>query len=128
MFLKWGQVTEGCAALEPIEVARLAVDAASDKQAVDIVLMDLRGLATFTDYFVICSSDSPPQTAAIANEVQRQLHDKGVRLGHREGETDSGWVLMDFGDVIVNIFSPTARRYYDLEGAWSKAKQLVRVQ
>ena len=114
--------------LEPIEVARLAVDAASDKQAADIVLMDLRGLATFADYFVICSSDSPPQTSAIANEVQRQLHDNGVRLGHREGQSDSGWVLMDFGDVIVNIFSPAARRYYDLESAWSKAKQLVRVQ
>jgi ribosome-associated protein len=113
--------------LEPIEAARRAVEAASDRQASDVVLLDLRGLAAFTDFFVICSADSSRQISAILRAVQETLEGNGVRLGHREGAEDSGWVLMDFGDVIVHIFSPEEREHYDLESAWKRAPQLVRV-
>ena len=114
--------------LEPIEVARRAVEVASDKQASDVLLLDLRGLATFTDYFVICSADSPRQIDAITNDLDATLEKEGARLHHREGANDSGWVLLDFGDVIVHIFSSQQRGYYDLEDAWAQAPHLVRVQ
>jgi ribosome-associated protein len=115
-------------ALDPIEVARQAVEAATEKQASDILLLDLRGLAYFTDYFVVCSADSPRQIDSIANDLERGLRGSGVRLHHREGVDTSGWVLMDFGDVIVHIFSPDQRAYYDLESLWARAPQVVRVQ
>ena len=114
--------------MEPLEVARAAIEAATDKQASDILLMDLRGLASFADYFVVCSADSTRQIATIANDLERSLRSGGVRLHHREGIDSSGWVLLDFGDVIVHIFSPDQRAFYDLESAWEKAPQLVRVQ
>ena len=91
------------------------------------MLLDLRPLATFTDFFVICSADSARQISAIANAVEDGLHAEKVRLHHREGTDTSGWVLLDFGDVIVHVLSPQQRRHYDLEGAWAKAPQLVRM-
>jgi ribosome-associated protein len=91
------------------------------------LLLDLRGTASFADYFVLCSSDSPPQTAAIMDEIERTLRARGVRLHHREGAADSGWVLLDYGDLVVHIFTPEQRAFYDLESAWAKAPQLVRV-
>ena len=90
--------------------------------------MDLRGLASFADYFVVCSADSTRQISTIANDLERSLRSSGVRMHHREGIDSSGWVLLDFGDVIVHIFSPDQRAFYDLESAWEKAPQLVRVQ
>lgn len=101
---------------------------AADKQAFDIVLLDVRNTASFTDYFVICTAESPPQFSAIANGAEQQLRTMGVKPHHREGSNDSGWVLIDFGDVILHIFTPGQRRYYDLESAWPAASQVVRVQ
>ncbi len=114
--------------LEPIEVARVAVEVSSEKQASDVLLLDLRGISSFADYFVICSADSRRQISTIASDLERTLRSQGVRAHHREGKDDSGWVLMDFGDVIVHIFSSDQRAYYDLESAWSNAQQVVRVQ
>ena len=116
------------ASLESTELARFAVEAASDKLASDIVMLDLRERASFTDFFVICSAESSRQISAIANDLERSLRDQGVRAHHREGTDDSGWVLLDFSDVIVHIFSPQQRAYYDLESAWAAAPQVVRVQ
>ncbi len=90
-------------------------------------MLDLRGLASFADYFVLCSAESPPQFAAIVNEMERVIRERGVRLLHREGTAASGWVLLDFGDVIVHVFTPEQRAYYDLESAWAKAPPVVRV-
>ena len=114
--------------LEPIEAARKAVEVASDKMASDVVLLDLRGLVAFTDFFVICSADSSRQISAITRAVDDALGPAGMDLRHKVGADESGWVLMDYGDVIVHIFSPEARDFYNLEAAWPKAHQLVRIQ
>ena len=91
------------------------------------MLLDLRDLATFTDFFVVCSAGSGRQISAIAKALQAELDRLGVNLHHREGVDESGWVLLDFGDMVVHVFSPEQRAHYDLEGAWSRAPALVRV-
>ena len=88
----------------------------------------MRSVANFTDFFVICTAESPPQFSAIANDAERTLRSLGLKAHHREGENNSGWVLVDFGDVILHIFTPGQRRHYDLEAIWSAAPQIVRVQ
>jgi len=109
-------------------VARKAVEAASDKQASDIVLLDTRGVCSFADYFVICSGDSDRQIQAIYDEVGHVLKKEGILPHHREGTVDSGWLLLDFGDVIVHIFAPFERDYYLLDRLWSQAVLVVRIQ
>ncbi len=91
-------------------------------------MLDIRGLASFADYFVICSADSPRQIDSICDEVEKALDDSGTSVRHREGTPESGWVLMDYGDVIVHVFSPAERDYYQLDRVWDKAGRLLRVQ
>lgn len=114
--------------LEPIELARKAIEAASDKQAMDIVMLDMKKICSFADYFVICSGDTRRQIEAICEEIEGVLDKAGVALQHREGAKDSGWILMDFGDIIIHIFAPAEREYYQLERLWSKATPLIRIQ
>jgi ribosome-associated protein len=114
--------------LEAIEVARKAAEAASNKQAMDIVLLDAREVCSFADYFVICSGESNRQIQAIYDEVEHLLKKEGVLPHHREGEVDSGWLLLDFSDVIVHIFAPFEREYYQLDELWSRATPIVRIQ
>ena len=114
--------------LEAIDVARAAVDAASDKQANNILLLDIRGVSGFADYFVICSGNSDRQLEAIYEEVEHHLKQSGVMPHHVEGTAGSEWLLMDYGDVIVHIFSAAERDYYKLEQLWSKAVTVVRIQ
>lgn len=109
-------------------MAKKAIDAASDKQAADIVLLDMRSVSSFADYFIICSGESRRQLDAISDEVHRVLGDEGVALQHQEGSVESGWILMDFGDVIIHIFAPPEREYYQLERLWSRATPLIRIQ
>ena len=113
--------------LDSTELARLVVEVASDKLAADIVMLDLRGVAPFADYFVIMSADSARQIEALEEDLTKALKDAKVRRFHREGTPASGWVLLDFSDVIVHIFSPEEREYYHLETLWSQAPQVVRV-
>ena len=113
--------------LEPLEVAQFIVDVASDKLAEDIVLLDLRGLAPFADYFVIMSAESSRQIEALEEDLTKALRDAGVPRHRREGTAASGWVLLDFSDVIVHLFSPEQREFYDLERLWRRAPQVVRV-
>ena len=101
--------------LEAIEVARKAVDAASDKQASDIVLLDARTVCSFADYFVICTGGTERQIRAIHEEVEYTLKQQGVSPLHEEGTEDSGWLLLDYGDVIVHIFATKEREYYQLD-------------
>ncbi len=114
--------------LEAIEVARRAVGAANDKQAVDIVMLDTRGLCSFADYFVICSGDSARQIQAIYEEVWHILKKEGILPRHHEGTIDSGWFLLDYGDVIVHIFAAPEREYYQLDSLWSRAVPVIRIQ
>jgi len=114
--------------LESIEVARRAVEAASDKQADNIVILDTRQVCSFADYFVICSGDSVRQVEAIWQEIREKLKRDGVVPSHVEGAADSGWILLDLGDVVVHIFSPLQRDYYQLDDLWHEATSVVRIQ
>jgi len=122
--------TEAAAPTEatPLEIARLAVEAAEDKKAADIVLLDVTGLTTIADYFVICSGGSERQLAAIVAAIVDRVHEVGVRPYSREGAALSHWLLLDLGSVIVHVLAPPERDYYQLERLWAQAKTVVRVQ
>jgi ribosome-associated protein len=111
-----------------LELARRIVELAEDKKAADIVLLDLTGLTTLADYFVVCSGGSERQLAAIADGIIGSLRDEKVRPFGREGTPASHWVLVDFGSVIVHVFTPPERDYYQLEKHWAEAKTVLRVQ
>ena len=114
--------------LDPGQLAKAAVDSASDKKASDIILLDIRDVTTIADYFVICSGNNPRQIQAIADTIDEELGKQGARLLHREGNAESGWVLLDFGDIIVHIFGSKEREYYRLERLWNEAKTVVYLQ
>ncbi len=86
------------------------------------------GVSLLADYFVVCNADSTPQFRAILDEVDKQTRAVGTRRLHVEGEPESGWVLIDYGSVVVHVFDPELRDYYDLEGLWKQARLVVRVQ
>ena len=121
------RLSHGGTALEPLEVAQFIVDVASDKLAEDIVLLDLRDLVPFADYFVIMSAESSRQIEALEEDLTQTLKEAGIARHHREGTPASGWVLLDFSDVIVHVFSPEEREFYALEHLWRRAPQVVRV-
>lgn len=114
--------------MAPLDLARRIVELAEDKKAADIVLLDLGELTTVADAFVICSGGSERQIAAIADGILGGLRDEGIKPFGREGTPESHWVLVDFGSVIVHVFTPPERDYYELEKHWSGAKVIVRVQ
>jgi ribosome-associated protein len=104
---------------------RLAVEAAQEKKASGITILDLSEVGAFTQYFVICTGYSTPQVQAICTEVEGQLHKKLKRSPeHREGTRSAEWALLDFGSFIVHVFGEQARRYYDLERLWRSAPKL----
>ncbi|HWP41887.1 MAG TPA: ribosome silencing factor [Blastocatellia bacterium] len=109
---------------QPIEIeeaVRVAARAAGEKKATDIVALDLRKVASFTEYFVICSGASNRQVSAIAEAVEESLRKAGKRPLHTEGYSSAEWILLDYGDFIVHVFSDAARRFYDLERLWRDA-------
>jgi ribosome-associated protein len=114
--------------LAPLDLARRIVELAEDKKAADIVLLDLGELTTLADAFVICSGGSERQISAIADGVVEGLKDERVKPIGREGTSESHWVLIDYGSVIVHVFTPPERDYYQLEKHWSGAKVILRVQ
>jgi ribosome-associated protein len=111
-----------------LDLARRIVELAEDKKAADIVLLDLGGLTTLADAFVICSGGSERQIDAIADGIVAGLRDEGTRPIGREGTPESHWVLLDYGSVIVHVFTPPERDYYSLERHWSAARTVLRVQ
>jgi ribosome-associated protein len=113
--------------LETLELARKIVEVASDKQAIDIVLLDVGQICSFTDYFVICTGESERQIEAIHEAIDKTLKQEGALPHRSEGPAKSGWVLLDFGRVIVHIFAPFEREYYQLDQLWKKAQLLVKV-
>ncbi len=112
----------------PLDLARRIVELAEDKKAADIVLLDLAELTTLADAFVICSGGSERQLDAIADGIIEGMRAEGVRPIGREGTPASHWVLVDFGSVIVHVFTPPERDYYGLEKHWAEAKTILRVQ
>jgi len=101
---------------------RAAVEAAQDKQAVDITVLRLSGATAFADYFMLCSGRSQPQIQAIREAIEERLDRQRVSLAHREGKAGAEWILLDYCDFIVHIFSERARAYYDLERLWRGAE------
>ena len=111
----------------PAATARLAVDTAADKLARDILMLDLRGLTAFADYFVLMTADSVRQIEALEEDLSDAMRAAGVARHHREGTPASGWVLLDFADVIIHIFGPEEREFFGLERLWNRAPQVVRI-
>ena len=99
-----------------------AVRACQEKQATDLKVLDLREVTSFTDYFIVCSGSNSKQNTAIGDEVLRMMKKRGELPISAEGFQSSEWILIDFADFIVHIFSPKAREYYDLERLWKTAK------
>lgn len=122
----------GAEAAKPDEaalaLARRIVELASDKKAADIVLLDLTGLTTVADYFVICSGGSERQLDAIATGIVDGLREEKIKPIGREGTPDSHWMLLDYGPVVVHIFTTPERDFYQLEKHWGEAKTVIRVQ
>ena len=112
----------------PLDLARRIVELAEDKKAADIILLDLSELTTLADHFVICSGGSERQLDAIADAIIGGLRAEGVRPIGREGLAASHWVLLDYVSVIVHVFTPPERDYYQLEKHWAEAKTILRVQ
>jgi ribosome-associated protein len=106
------------------ETLKIAVKAADDKKAHDLVVLDISQIASFADYFLLCTGDSSRQMQAIADEIEAKLKAFGIRPSHREGYQNAEWILMDYLDLVVHIFSKDARVYYDLERLWRDGKKM----
>ena len=115
--------------LEGLELAHTLVDSIIDKKGSNILLLDISEEAVFTNYFLICSGDNERQIQALADSIAQDAKEEGniLPIG-REGESSSGWVLLDYGELIVHIFSPNQRNYYKLEELWSQAHTLLHMQ
>lgn len=111
------------ASLEP--ELKSALQAIQEKKAEDIVVLDVRGIASFTDYFVICTGTSHRQIETIADEVNESLRGLSKKPVHVEGYPRGEWVLMDYIDFVVHIFTRSSREYYDLERLWGDAEKLA---
>ena len=114
--------------LESAELAQRIADLLSDRQAEDIVLMDIGKVSSFTDYFIVATATNPRQLGALVDALQRDLRDDGLRPIRTEGAPDSGWVLIDFGDAVVHLFGAEERAYYNLEGLWAQGVSVVHIQ
>ena len=114
--------------LDTEDAVRIAARAASEKKATDLVVLDLRNAASFTEYFLICTGASTRQVQAVSNAVEEALLKSGKRPLHIEGYSSAEWILLDYGDFIVHVFSAASRRFYDLERLWRDAPRVeVRV-
>ena len=103
---------------------RWAIEAAQDKQAAAITLLDMSGLGAFTEAFLLCSGFSTPQVEAIAEAIEHKLREHGIRPIHHEGQHGAEWLLLDYGRFVVHIFSERQRLYYDLERLWRAARRI----
>lgn len=107
------------------ELAQICASIALDSQAEELLILDVRGLSSFTDYFVIMNGKSTRHVQALAEAIEGQLRSKRVKVSNAEGLTEGVWVLLDFDDVIVHIFYHEQRKFYNLEGLWSDAKRVA---
>ena len=96
-----------------------------EKKAEEIVVLDVSELTSFTEYFIVCTGESEPQLRTIAKNIEEKLSATGIRPHHLEGRSDHGWILMDYDDFVVHIFSRDKRTYYDLERLWADAPRSV---
>jgi len=104
---------------------RRAVEAAEERKAIDLRVLDLHSISDFTDYFVICSGASQRQVQAIAEAIEEALGKRGVAAHHVEGAQQGRWILLDYGDFVVHVFDPERRDFYRLEDIWSDARDVT---
>lgn len=113
--------------LDSLALARQITDWVAEAKAEDVVLLDVRRATYLADYFVICTTTSDRQMSALGERVREQAGALGIRPDHVEGTPDSGWLLIDFGDVILHLFSQALRDFYRLERVWSDATTVLHV-
>tara|TARA_B100000131_G_C18075395_1_gene596151 strand:+ start:1100 stop:1444 length:345 start_codon:yes stop_codon:yes gene_type:complete len=104
--------------MKPTEITKLMLE----KKAQEIKIFDVRKITTLTDYFIICTSESDPQTKAIVNHVEKTLRKNGLKASSSEGVNNNEWVILDYIDIIVHIFSKEKRDFYNLDRLWADAK------
>ena len=104
------------------------MNALEEKKGEDILLLDLKDIASFTDYFVLCNGTSDRMLDALAKTVVDSMRERHKKRGRVEGEARHGWLVVDYGDVVLHLFSPDQRSYYQLEELWNQGKVLLRVQ
>ena len=121
-------IEAGGSLLEPAEIARLASEVASDKQATNIVVLDVHASCSFADYFVIASAGSVRQLNAVWESILDALKADGVLPLHKEGTADSGWLLADYGSVVIHLFAVEEREFYELETLWKDAVPFLRIE
>ncbi|RLT27365.1 MAG: ribosome silencing factor [Chloroflexi bacterium] len=114
--------------IEPHDLARKVALLAEDKKAADIIVLDVAGLTTIAEAFVICTGGSEPQLAAITANIVDGMAAEGVTPAHRHRAPSSHWIVLDYGSVIVHVFTPPEREFYKLEQLWASAKVLLRIQ
>jgi len=107
-----------------LELARLCASSALDSKAEDLVILDVRGIASFTDFFVIMNGRSTRHVQGLAEAIEGELRSKRVKASRAEGMAEGMWVLLDFDDVVVHIFYHEQRKFYDLEGLWHDAPHI----
>ena len=110
------------------ELARFATEIVSDSFASDILLLNISNKSAFTDFMIILTVDSSRQMSAVAEELEIEMKSKGINKFRKEGSANSGWVVVDFGDIVVHLFGKDEREYYALDDIWSEAQQLLRIQ
>jgi ribosome-associated protein len=114
--------------LDSLELARYIVDTIADQKGEKVLLLDIQELSILADYFVIASTTSERQAKAILDDIRTKVKQTfDARLLHIEGDPTTGWVLIDYGDVVVHLFSQEMREYYDLEGLWKEGHVIVRM-
>lgn len=106
----------------PSSTAYFIGSTASKKKAVDIKILNVKDISPIADYFVICSGNSSIHVRAIADEIEDKMAEKGINPDHKEGYQGAGWILLDYGDVIVHIFSAEYREFYGIERLWADAE------
>ena len=110
------------------EIARFAVDVASDSFASDILLLNVSNKSAFSDFMIILTVGSARQMSAVVQELEIEMKSKGINKYSKEGSADSGWMVVDFADIIVHLFGKDEREYYALDDIWSDGQRLLRIQ
>lgn len=110
--------------MESIEKAKMLFNILNERKAVDPVLIEVTGITSIADYFIIASGSSTRQVQAITRHLEKRMREAGIKPLGIEGEQNAQWVLMDYGDIIIHIFYEDVRKFYDLEGLWVDAPRL----
>lgn len=110
--------------METLTIAQTASNALKEKKASDVVVIDIREISTVADYFVIATGNNPNQMSAMQDEVEEKLQKMGIHPRQIEGNQHSTWILMDYQDVVIHLFSKEDRQFYDLDRIWSDGKRI----